>query len=143
MFLNITFISEQDRLRMIEVRDLLRSNVSVEERKKLTDELNEIQTRIVPLREMTLEQCLELKSTLWDKIQKLESIGKTSISQQYMKQLAVVEEQEKILIIRKSEEEINRANAKKENTKVDRSQTTNPKPKTGGSSWTVGIGNLD
>lgn len=143
MFLNITFISEKDRLRMIEVRDLLRGNVSVEERKKLTDELNEIQTRIVPLREMTLEQCLELKSTLWDKIQKLESIGKTSISQQYMKQLAVVEEQEKILIIRKSEEEINRANAKKENTKVDRSQTTNPKPKTGGSSWTVGIGNLD
>lgn len=143
MFLNITFISEKDRLRMIEVRDLLRGNVSVEERKQLTDELNEIQTRIVPLREMTLEQCLELKSTLWDKIQKLESIGKTSISKQYMKQLAVVEDQEKVLIIRKSEEEINRANAKKENTKVDRSQTTNPKPKTGGSSWTVGIGNLD
>ena len=143
---SITYLSKNDRERLIELQELIRSTMSEQERIGHIEEMGEINSRIKPLKECTIEQCSELKTEIWSKIQQVQSIGKLNILEQFQQRLLAVEEYERWLITQQQKQQVDKDDnrVKENNSEIDGIKNSKGKTKLyNKSKWTTGIGNLD
>lgn len=152
--LDITYISELDRRRLVVLNEGLRMCETVEEQQQLREEIAAIEKTRKPLGECTMEECTELRTAIWDKFDRLNRTGKYNIAQNFKLMLRQIESQQMRIhqqvaqeaAIRVSAEqkvrakELAEAAAKK---KANAGKETSSGAKSIVSRWTTGIGNLD
>ena len=67
----IIHLSDADRARLVELNEAVRSCATVDEQRKVREEIAEIESRRKPLHECTTEECTELRTHIWGKFDKL------------------------------------------------------------------------
>lgn len=95
-----------------------------------------------PLHECSMEECYELRTTIFDKYQKLMSIGKSANAMQFLKMMQQVDERVMNLQLEQSKAEAEKATAKKD---VARAKPSTGPRKTGNdrNRWTASASGLD
>lgn len=95
-----------------------------------------------PLHECTVEECYELKTTIFDKYQKLMSIGKSANAMQFLRMMQQVDERIMNLQIELAKQEAEKLTAKKD---IARAKPSTGPRKTGSdrNRWTTAASNID
>ena len=88
---NITHISDEDRARLVYLTEALRIVGTVEEQQQIRADIAEIETRRKPLHECNMAETTELRTSIWEKFDKLNRAGKFSIAQQFKVMLQFIE----------------------------------------------------
>ena len=148
---NLTYLSDEDRARLLELQDMMRGAEDVEEQRDIRQEIQDIESKRKQLNECTLEECTELRLTLFDKFDRLNRTGKYGIAIQFKQMLQAVENRMRTLHLEMMKEEQERMKARVEAAKKsarkerkdDKEGKPKSRPKSGSSRWTTGIGNLD
>jgi hypothetical protein len=144
---NLTYLSTDDLERLIEIDDELPSTRGTPEHDVLLQERASIESRRKPMIECNMDECLELRDQIFKKLQRLSSIGKTGIAQQFkvmydqvsgrIMELTVqtgVEEKKKMEQLKKDQKEKRRRRFRK-----DEDSKPKVKLRSGLSRWTTGI----
>jgi len=148
---NITYISDLDRIRLVHLSEALRMATTIEGQQQIREEITEIEATRKPLHECTLLECSELRTTIWDKFDRLNKTGKFSAAHQFKLMLQQIEIRQTLIhretalaeAQRKLETERGKAQqvADIKQKKEDMQDTANSQ--TASSRWTTGIGRLD
>ena len=151
---NVTYISNSDRARLVELNEALRAVETVEDQRKVREEISNIEERRKPLHECTLDEVVELRTFVWGKFDKLNRAGQYRTAQQFKVMLTQIEIRQGLIYQEMAKEEAARAaenakiaqqqmdSAKEKRKKGDKSTGTRGSQSTS-SRWTTGIGNLD
>lgn len=151
---NVTYISNTDRARLVELNEALRAAATVDEQRKAREEIAAIEERRKPLHECSLDEVVELRTFVWDKFDKLNRTGRYQHAQQFKVMLTHIERRQALIYQEMAKEEAARA---AENVKIAQQQMETAKEKrkksdkgsgsrgsqSTSSRWTTGIGNLD
>ena len=151
---NITYISDADRDRLVILTDQLRSVTTAEEQQALREEIAEIEAKRKPLHECTLEECTELRTTIFRKFDRLNRTGHYSHAQSFKIMLAHIERRQQVIHREMAMAEAKRVAEKKngdEPPKREKKRKKDSNDKSTSSSgsrgfssrWTTGIGSLD
>ena len=146
---NITYISDADRARLVELNEAVRACTTVEEQRAIREEIVELEGKRKPLHECTLQEVTELRTFVWDKFQKLNGTGKYHLAQQFKAMLMQIEKRSNIIQAEMTAKEKARAvekqTAKATPQKKASDDTSKGKPqrRQTTSRWTTGIGDLD
>ena len=154
--MNISYLSDEDRERLVILTDQLRSAATAEELKKIREEIAEIEGRRKPLHECDMNECTELRTTIWNKFDRLNKTGKYSIAHQFKLMLTHIERRQMMLhremALKEAErlkekelektKQLSQAKAKKGKKKDDTSNGETG-ARNFSSRWTTGIGSLD
>lgn len=95
-----------------------------------------------PLHECTVEECFELKTTLFDKYQKLASIGKGALAMNFAQMLQQVDERIQFLQLEEMKAEAAKAKAKQDEARV-KSGAPPRKTSHDRNRWTASSASLD
>ena len=153
---NVTYLSDDDRERLLDLQEMARGSITLDEQQDINQEIQDIESKRKPLHDCTLEECTELRATIWGKFDKLNRTGKYNIAVQFKQMLALIEmrirtlhletaKEEREKILKKAEAAMNKRRGRQDLN----AETTNEKGKpsarstTGSSRWTTGIGSLD
>ncbi len=147
--LNLTYISDADRARLVELNEAVRSCTTIEEQRKIREEIVELEGKRKPLHECTLMEITELRTFVWDKFQKLNGAGKYHLAQQFKVMLQQIEIRQAVLnremAVKEAERLTNKAQGKQPKKVAKSEAPSQVKTKSGNTSsrWTTGIGDLD
>jgi hypothetical protein len=149
---NITYISDIDRIRLVVLNDALRSVATVEEQQKIREEISEIESKRKPLHECDTSECTELRTTIWNKFDKLNRTGKYSMAHQFKMMLQQIEIRQAAIyreaLLAEAQRKLEEQKEKLEQilgSKEDKREASKNKAnaKSVSSRWTSGIGSLD
>ncbi len=155
---SVTYISDDDRDRLLELNEMVRGAVTLDEQQDINQEIRDLESKRKPLHECTLEECTELRTTIWNKFDKLNRAGKYGIAVNFKQMLTLIELRIRAIHLEIAREEREKIEQKIEAAKNKRLGRQDPnsdaetknersksgtKPTTGSSKWTTGIGNLD
>jgi hypothetical protein len=153
---NVTYLSDDDRDRLLELHGMLHSAVTLDEQQDIHQEIRDIESKRKSLHECTIEECSELRATIWGKFEMLNRTGKYGIAINFKHMLALIEQRIQAINLEIAREEREKVQQKLKAAKNKRSHRQDPntepqneksKPSarstTGSSKWTTGIGNLD
>ena len=148
--LNLVYISDEDRERLVQLNEAVRSCTTVEEVQKVRQEILELEAKKKPLHECTLEECSELRTFVWGKFDKLNRAGKYHLAQQFKMALMQIETRQRLIHREMAIQEAQRKSQpkppkeKKDIRKErDAASTSKTRPQQSSSRWTTGVGNLD
>ena len=139
----VTYLTDADRLRLMEVHEILPRTMMPDDRKKLLAEQQAIEDRRKPLHECGMEECIELRQQIYQKYQKIVQTGKHGIEIQFKRMIAVVEQRIQLLTIEAGNIELeNKKRLRKEQiakAKARKKQEESGiiKTRTGLSRWTM------
>ena len=94
---NITYISNSDRARLVELNEALRAAETVDEQRKAREEIASIEERRKPLHECSLDEVVELRTFVWDKFDKLNRAGRYQNAQQFKVMLTHIERRQGLI----------------------------------------------
>jgi hypothetical protein len=153
---NVTYLSDDDRARLLELQEEARGAATLDEQQDINQEVRDIESKRKSLHACTLEECSELRTSVWGKFDMLNRTGKNGIAIQFKHMLILIELRMQAIHLEMAREEREKALQKTEAAKKKRharqdsdTETTNEKsksgtrPTTGSSRWTTGIGSLD
>lgn len=144
---NIIYSSEADRNRLQVLQELLPLAQTEYEQSKILQEIEEIKGRQKPLHECTLEECTELRTTIYSKFEKLTRIGKTGHAIGFKRMMGEIERRMATIQMEMTKEELERKKTKVETKPEQQGKDETSKRKsparTGSSRWTTGVGKLD
>lgn len=144
---DIIYSTDADREKLQKLQNAVPFVEDKVEQGKMLAEIEEIRARQKPLHECTLEECMELKTTVYNKFNRLQQAGKLGHAINFKRILVQVERRMNIIHQEMNMKEIERKRLAKESVKVvdEKSNKPNPKKesKPGASRWTTGIGKLD
>ncbi len=155
---NVTYLSDVDRDRLLDLQEMVRGVVTLDEQQDIHQEIRDIESKRKPLYACTLEECSELRTTIWTKFDKLNRTGKYGIAINFKHMLVLIEQRIRVIHLEIAREEREKVQQKLEAAKNKRlgrkdpdsdTETKHEKGKsssrstTGSSRWTTGIGNLD
>ena len=153
---NVTYLSDIDRDRLLDLQEMARGAITLDEQQDINQEIRDIESKRKPLHECTLEECTELRTTIWGKFDMLNRTGKYNVAVQFKQMLTIIEmrirtihleiaKEEREKIQKKAEAAMNKRRGQKDSNL----ETTNEEDKpavrstTNSSRWTTGIGSLD
>jgi hypothetical protein len=150
----VSYISDKDRARLVELNEAVRSCVTTEEQQGIRSEIAEIELRRKPLHECTLPECSELRTFVYNKFDRLNRTGKYHIALQFKQLLARIEIRQATIhqqmnmaerqrLIEKAQGKAAQVDKAEEVKKKRGTSTGTTKSGTASSRWTTGIGNLD
>jgi hypothetical protein len=146
----VIYFTNADRTRLQLLQEQVTFVRDAEERERMEQEIASILSRKKPLQECDLEECGDLRTQLYRKYQQLQGIGKFGMASQYKMQLRAVEGRRQVLFLEQQKESEERAKeaamTKAEQMKRKQADDTGKPqvtPRTGGSRWTFGTGELD
>lgn len=149
---DITYLSTEDRNRLIFLTEALRSVGTIEEQREIREEIGQIEDRRKPLHECDLNECTELRTTIFDKFDKLNKLGKYSLAQPFKFMLQRIEIRQAMLYREMGMKEAERmaqkakdAKEQVEKQKKAKDDASQRKTSSGkfSSRWTTGVGSLD
>lgn len=146
---NIIYTSNADRDRLQFLQDSVAKVETKEEQQKMLQEIEEIKARQKPLHECNIEECTELRTTIWSKYEKLYKIGKSGHAIGFKKMLRQIEQRIAVLHMEMSQKEAERKKkplsekAKKDDGSTNETSKRKTTSRTGASRWTTGVGSLD
>lgn len=115
-----------------------------EEQIRIHGEIEEIKNRQKPLHECNIEECMELKTAVYEKFDQLQKIGKTSYAINFKRMIIEIEKRMNTVYRQMSNDAIEKKKLSNEKeTKSDNVEKRKPVKKSGASRWTTGVGNLD
>ena len=149
---NVTYISDEDRARLVYLNEAIGACETAAEQRKVREEIAEIESRRKPLHECNMLECTELRTFVWKKFERLNNAGKYNIAKQFKQVLMAIElrqraiHRENILaeqqrLLEKQQKEAEQAKrAKKDKSEKRKGKVSS---KSNSSRWTAGIGSLD
>lgn len=155
---NITYLSDDDRARLIDLQEAVRGSITLDEQQDYNQEIRDIESKRKPLQACTIEECSELRSTIWNKFEMLNRTGKNGLAIQFKQMLVLIELRIQAIHLEIAREEREKALQKAEAAKKkrlgrrgsdsdietkDEKGKSNTRSTTGSSRWTTGIGSLD
>jgi len=153
---NVTYLSDDDRDRLLELQEMVRGAVTLDEQQDIHQEIRDIESKRKSLHECTMEECSELRATIWNKFEMLNRTGKYGIAINFKQMITLIELRMQAITLEIAREEREKIQQKLEAAKNKRRHRQDPdtepenerrKPSarstTGSSKWTTGIGNLD
>lgn len=151
---NITYISNADRERLVQLNEDIRSCTTIEEQQQIRAEIVELEAKRKRLVDCDMNECTELRTFVYDKFNKLNRAGKGSLAHQFKIMLHQIEMRQNVLHgemsiaeqKRKAEKPTHHVSETVDEIKKARSGKSNKtKAKSGTTSsrWTTGIGSLD
>ncbi len=147
---NITYLSDEDRERLVVLNEAVRSCSTIEEQRKVRGEISELEAKRKPLHECNMAEITELRTFVWGKFEKLNRAGKYHLALQFKGMLAQIEMRQNVLFREIAVEEAERKMVKKgdkagtvKKAKSERASTSKTKSGSTSSRWTTGIGDLD
>ena len=152
---SFTHISNEDRKRLEALQISLHKFEDSRVRARVLEEIVEIEAKRKPIHECNIEECAELKVLITEKMQKLAGIGKRGAAVQFKNMIRILDERMKAIYLETNRKELERLQELKEKKIEELSQPrdkrkrdhkrpkTKIKNKSGGSRWTIDIGNLD
>lgn len=155
---SVTYLSDDDRNRLLELQEMVRGAVTLDEQQDINQEIRDIESKRKPIHECSLEECSELRTTIWTKFDMLNRTGKYGIAVNFKQMLTIIEQRIQVIHLEVAKEEREKIQKKLEATKNKRLGRKDPdsdaepnheksksssKSGTSSSRWTTGIGNLD
>ena len=107
----VQYISIENQRQLDKLRALQEKTKDVEQLSKIDERIQEIEKTRKPLMECSVEECIELKSIIYDKFQKMSGIGKTGLAMQFSNMILSIENRVNTLVL---DEVTKAAEAKKE-----------------------------
>ena len=151
--LNITYISNEDRDRLVQLNEELRAADTIEKQANIREEIASIEARRKPLHECDTNECTELRTVIWAKFDRLNRTGKYGHALQFKRMLEAIEIRQMVIHREMALAEQERRNNKKtedksksekvKKAKDERVSAGKAKSGTATSRWTTGIGSLD
>ena len=150
----ITYLGTEDRARLQAIQEAMRDAKSAEERMKFYQESEEIQKRAKPLKDCNVEECVELRTQIFEKFDKLQRIGRYGHAINFKRMLVAIEQRQAMLHREETMKEAERLKKKMEKkkeslterikaTEEDEKSVPKVRPSTRRSRWTTGVGELD
>lgn len=155
---DVTYLSDDDRDRLLELHEMVRGAVTLDEQQDIHQEIRDIESKRKALHECTMEECSELRTTIWSKFEGLNRVGKYGLAINFKQMLTLIELRMQAITLEIAREEREKIQQKlqaaknKRRSRLDPNSDTEPKNErskpsakstTGSSKWTTGIGNLD
>jgi hypothetical protein len=147
---NITYISDIDRKRLVVLNDALRMVGTIEEQREIREEISEIEAARKSLHDCTLLECSELRTTIWDKFDKLNRTGKYNIARHFKLMLQQIEIRQGLIhremALEEEKRKLEAAQGKAQQNADIRQKVEDRREEsstTASSRWTTGIGRLD
>lgn len=78
----VTYLSNTDRERLIEIKQALTGNLPPDQRSTLMEEMVRIENSAKPLGQCSYREVMELKTHIYDKYRKLQGVGKLTAARQ-------------------------------------------------------------
>lgn len=88
---SVTHLSNKDRDKLLQLREELGKTIDPYEHDRLKKEIQVLEGKAKPLKDCTYSECMELKTHIYEKYEKLLKIGKTSPAQQLKNMIVQVE----------------------------------------------------
>jgi hypothetical protein len=149
----VLYLSDEDRARLILLTDQLRSVGTVEEQQKIRIEISDIESRRKPIHECNMTEITELRTTIWNKFEVLNRIGKSSMAQQFKGMLVHIEHRQAELYHNMAIEEATRSTEKRKGktpqvvkskkAEADDTGDSKTKPRQFSSKWSIKSDSLD
>ena len=152
------YLSDNDRDRLLELHEMVRGAVTLDEQQDIHQEIRDIESKRKSLHECTIEECSELRGTIWTKFEMLNRAGKYGLAINFKQMLTLIELRIQAITLEIAREEREKIQQKLQAAKNKRLNRLDPnsdtesknerskpsaKSTTGSSKWTTGIGNLD
>lgn len=118
--LSITYLSNKDRERLLDLREELNKTIDPEEHSRLKKEIQLLEGKSKPLKECSYSECQELKTHIYEKYEKMLGIGKTNPALQLKNMIVQVELRIQTLLM--SEENFEKPKDKKNARRSEDSQ---------------------
>lgn len=148
---NIIYSTDEDRQRLQYLQNVLPWIKDKKEYDDTLKEIDEIRSRQKPLHECNLQECIELKTAVHSKFERLQKTGKFGHAINFKNMMIQIENRMATIHLETGMKEAERRRLAKESViSEDKSKNSSEKSDTeksssnkGSSRWTTGIGNLD
>ena len=143
----VTYLSNANRAKLAAIDEKISNCRDMDERVALFAERAEVEEKRKDIKDCTFDECNELKSQLYGKLEQLMRLGKRSQAIQFQSMINVVGQRMGTIMMEQAKKEAEKEALRKEGKEVpeDEYEQSHPRPKSRSSSskWTIDLDEID